>query len=122
MDIPLLQKVTFQSFLLTITDWKTKWYGGYFMKDMIVNIINKLTGWRDHPESIFITAAPLATLAFACVFATAYLQHKVNGDTVYTYILIGGLVLLALGLYPVYKMHKNLKRLNNIGNKKGIDK
>lgn len=88
------------------------------MKKNVVNFVNKLTGWRDHPESIFITAVPLATLAFSCVFATAYLQYKINGDMVYTYILIGGLVLLSLGLYPVYKMHKNLKRLNNIGYKK----
>lgn len=88
------------------------------MKKNIVDFVNKLTGWRDHPESIFITAAPLATLAFACVFATAYLQYKVNGDMVYTYILIGGLVLLALGLYPVYKMYKNLKKINGSFNKK----
>lgn len=88
------------------------------MINKIVNVINRLTGWLDHPESIFITAAPLATLAFACVFATAYLQYKVNGDMVYTYILIGGLVLLALGLYPVYKMYKNLKKINRNCNKK----
>lgn len=73
--------------------------------------IGTFTGWRDNPASVFILALPLFLIAIFLMGMVAYLEYRFHGDSVYAWIMLGGLVLLALGLYPPYMMYKRLQRL-----------
>lgn len=87
-------------------------------KKAIADKINKITGWGDNPASVFNIAIPLFVIGMALMGSIAYLQYKHNGDIVYALILAGGLVLLAIGLYPPYLMHKRLKKMSESDYKK----
>ncbi|MND11791.1 hypothetical protein D3C87_703220 [compost metagenome] len=80
----------------------------------IANLIGKFTGWDKNPASVFILAIPLALLGFSLCGAVAYLHYRLNGDMVYFWILVAGLALLGIGLYPAWRMHKNLVRMRQL--------
>lgn len=65
--------------------------------------MNYLFNWEKNPASVFFFAIPLAILGFSLHGLYAFLMWKERGDFIYSLILLGGLVLLGIGLWPVRK-------------------
>ena len=74
-----------------------------------MSVISKLFDWKNNPESIWIVAAPVAVMAFLCIFAVAFLQWQENGDYWYAIITLAGISLLVFAGYPLIKRINSLK-------------
>lgn len=59
-------------------------------------------------KGTFIVGLALGATGFTLTLLQALLQLKNHGDPVYLCIWAFGIALLALGLYPVYKMQKRI--------------
>lgn len=70
---------------------------------MVINKIKDFFNWVKYPKNVFYIVIPLAMLGFTCEFMIAYLHWKMNGDLIYTYILMAGIILLGIGLWPIRK-------------------
>lgn len=66
-------------------------------------MIDKLVNWKKYPASVFVFALPLVFIGWGSLILLAYLHWKLDGDLRYAAIVIGGLVLLGIGLWPVRK-------------------
>lgn len=69
-----------------------------------MNSLSFIFNWRKNPSSVFILVIPLFLLGMTLMAVLAVLQMKLNQDPVYLYIFLGGIVLLALGLIPAFRM------------------
>jgi len=72
--------------------------------------LSKLFNWKDNPSSVFFIALPLAALGFLCIFMTAFLQWKINGDYWYAIITFIGCTLAYITITPLAKRIINLKK------------
>ena len=65
--------------------------------------LNLLFNWKKYPKNIFLIAIPLFALGISCEIMVAYLHWKINGDIAYAYILLAGMAVLGICLWPIRK-------------------
>lgn len=65
--------------------------------------MNYLFNWKKNSASVFFFSIPLAIMGFSLHGIYTYLMWNVHGQCGYSLILLGGLVLLGMGLWPVRK-------------------
>lgn len=78
----------------------------YTLDGTMNKVINKIVdffNWRKNSKNVFWVAIPLFVIAMSCQLFVAVAQAKYQHDYVYTYIVLGGLALLAIGLYHPLK-------------------
>ena len=78
------------------------------MKDEIKAAANELFNWKEHPSSVFLFAVPIALIGFILLGMVAYLHWELDGDPWYAVIVAAGLLLLAVGIWPVRKQLRHL--------------
>lgn len=66
--------------------------------------MNYLFNWKKNPASVFFFAIPLAIIGFSLHGLYAYLMWREHGQWGgYSLIVLGALILLGVGLWPVRK-------------------
>lgn len=65
--------------------------------------LSTLFNWKKNPSSVFLFAIPLAFAGFFLHGLYAYLMWREHGQWGYSLIVLGALVLLGVGLWPVRK-------------------
>lgn len=77
---------------------------------MVVNKIKEFLDWKKRPNDIFYIAVPLFLFGMVCESIVAYLHWKLNGDATYGYIILAGIAVLGIFIWPVRTLMFN-KRL-----------
>lgn len=65
--------------------------------------MNYLFNWKKNPASVFFFAIPMAIIGFSLHGLYAYLMWREHGQWGYSLIVLGALILLGIGLWPVRK-------------------
>jgi uncharacterized membrane protein YqgA involved in biofilm formation len=69
------------------------------LKESFIYLFN----WKKYPASVFYFALPLFVFGMTLCGFRAYLEWIYNHDIVYTFIMLGGIGLLIMGLWPIRK-------------------
>ncbi len=77
---------------------------------MAINKIKEFLDWQKYPNNMFYIVIPLFLFGFACEAMVAYLHWKLNGDMTYGYIILAGIAVLGIFIWPVRTLMFN-KRL-----------
>lgn len=60
--------------------------------------------WKKYPADVFFLMVPLASMGLILTGHVAILQWRINHDHVYAWIWLGGIALLAFGLWPFRRL------------------